>query len=224
MSDQGATPAGWYHAPGDPDGTQRYWDGSQWTGEPQPVASAPPPAGGAPPPTPGAPYPGAVAANPEYDAQLGVTLANPGMRIVARFIDGLLMGLASFIIGLIFGLGTIGLGGDYSFGAVVVVSVLSAAIYFGYEYLMLNSSSATLGKMAFGFKVIREDGQPLDSNSVTMRAGVWGVVTLVANVVPILGSLISLVFIVTCIVFLFSKPRHQDVPDLVAKTVVITTR
>ena len=213
MTDQGATPPGWYHAPGDPDGTQRYWDGAAWTGEPQPVASAPPP---------GAAYPGAV--NPEYDAQLGVTLANPGMRIVARFIYGLLMGVISFFIGLVFGLGSIGLGGDYSFGAVVVVSVLSAAVYFGYEYLMLNSSSATLGKKVFGFKVIREDGQPLDSNSVMMRAGVWGVVTLVANVVPVLGSLLSLVFIVTCIVFLFSKPQHQDVPDLVAKTVVITTR
>ncbi len=222
MSDQGTTPPGWYHVPGDPPDTQRYWDGAAWTGEPQPVASAPPAGGLAPPPAPGAAYPGAV--NPEYDAQLGVPLANPGMRIVARFIDGLIMGVASFVIGLFFGLGSIGLGGDYSFGAVVIVSVLSAAIYFGYEYLMLNSSGATLGKMVFGFKVIREDGQPLDSNSVTMRAGVWGVVTLVANVVPVLGSLLSLVFIVTCIVFLFSKPRHQDVPDLVAKTVVIATR
>lgn len=222
MTDQGATPAGWYHAPGDPEGTQRYWDGSQWTGEPQPVASAPPPGGAAPPPATGAGYPGA--ANPEYDAQLGVTLANPGMRIVARFIDGLLMGLASFLIGLAFGLGSIGLGGDYSFGAVLIVSVLSAAVYFAYEYFMLNSSGATLGKMAFGFKIIREDGQPLDSNSVMMRAGVWGVVTLIANGVPFLGSLLSLVFIVTCVVFLFSRPRHQDIPDLVAKTVVITTR
>ncbi len=224
MADQGATPPGWYHAPGDPPDTQRYWDGAAWTGEPQPVASAPPAGGFAPPPAPGAPYPGAVAANPEYDAQLGVTLANPGLRIVARFIDGLIMGLASFLIGLIFGLGSIGLTGDYSFGAVAIVSVLSAAVYFGYEYLMLSSSSATLGKMAFGFKVLREDGQPLDSNSITMRAGVWGGVTLVANLIPILGSLVSLVFIVTCVVFLFSKPRHQDVPDLVAKTVVITTK
>ena len=78
--------------------------------------------------------------------------------------------------------------------------------------------------MAFGFKVLREDGQPLDSNSITMRAGVWGGVTLVANLIPVLGSLLSLAFVVTCIVFLFSKPRHQDVPDLVAKTVVIATK
>ena len=44
---------GWYNAAGDPAGTQRYWDGSQWLGdavyEPtgiQPVASVPPPAPG----------------------------------------------------------------------------------------------------------------------------------------------------------------------------------
>lgn len=29
-----ATPAGWYHAAGDPVGTQRYWDGTAWQGQP----------------------------------------------------------------------------------------------------------------------------------------------------------------------------------------------
>ena len=28
---------GWYHADGDPPGTQRYWDGMTWQGDPQPV-------------------------------------------------------------------------------------------------------------------------------------------------------------------------------------------
>ncbi len=50
MTNTGGTPAGWYHAPGDPEGTQRYWDGAQWIGDPQavpqqpqaPVASQPP--------------------------------------------------------------------------------------------------------------------------------------------------------------------------------------
>jgi hypothetical protein len=36
MSDTGnERPAGWYYAEGDPDGTQRYWDGSAWQGGPQ---------------------------------------------------------------------------------------------------------------------------------------------------------------------------------------------
>ena len=33
----GYRPAGWYHAQGDPPGTQRYWDGSAWQSDPQPV-------------------------------------------------------------------------------------------------------------------------------------------------------------------------------------------
>lgn len=47
MTNTGGTPAGWYHAPGDPEGTQRYWDGAQWIGEPQ-TQQATPPAAGAP--------------------------------------------------------------------------------------------------------------------------------------------------------------------------------
>lgn len=41
---------GWYHAEGDPPGTQRYWDGELWQGEPTFVSAAPiaPGAGGAP--------------------------------------------------------------------------------------------------------------------------------------------------------------------------------
>jgi uncharacterized membrane protein YhaH (DUF805 family) len=33
-----STPPGWYYADGDPLGSQRYWDGSQWQGGPQPAA------------------------------------------------------------------------------------------------------------------------------------------------------------------------------------------
>lgn len=42
MTNQGSSqPAGWYYAAGDPPGTHRYWDGTQWQGAPQPVAAAP---------------------------------------------------------------------------------------------------------------------------------------------------------------------------------------
>lgn len=56
MTNTGGTPAGWYYAPGDPEGTQRYWDGAQWIGEPQAVQQQPAPAA-APEPTPAAPEP-----------------------------------------------------------------------------------------------------------------------------------------------------------------------
>ncbi len=54
MTNTGGTPAGWYYAPGDPEGTQRYWDGAQWIGEPQPVPQQPAPAA-TPDPAPAAP-------------------------------------------------------------------------------------------------------------------------------------------------------------------------
>jgi uncharacterized RDD family membrane protein YckC len=57
MTNTGGTPAGWYYAPGDPEGTQRYWDGAQWIGEPQMVPQQPAPAA-----TPEAPP-----AAPDYD-------------------------------------------------------------------------------------------------------------------------------------------------------------
>ena len=38
-----STPPGWYAAEGDPPGTQRWWDGNQWVGEPQPIPSSPTP-------------------------------------------------------------------------------------------------------------------------------------------------------------------------------------
>lgn len=42
--------AGWFHAEGDPPGTQRYWDGGAWQGEPTSTPSPQPPAPQTPPP------------------------------------------------------------------------------------------------------------------------------------------------------------------------------
>jgi len=59
------TPAGWYHGEGDPPGTQRYWNGSEWVGEPVlQVPPGPPPGGQAGTMPPPAPY--GVAAAPGF--------------------------------------------------------------------------------------------------------------------------------------------------------------
>jgi len=48
------TAQGWYHATGDPEGTQRYWDGNQWVGEPRTATQPVAPVGDAPPAEAGA--------------------------------------------------------------------------------------------------------------------------------------------------------------------------
>lgn len=49
MTTPPATPPGWYPDPSGP-GSQRYWDGSQWTGQTAPLAGAGMAAGGPIPP------------------------------------------------------------------------------------------------------------------------------------------------------------------------------
>ncbi len=87
MSDANAqTPPGWYYAAGDPPGTQRYWDGAQWQGGPQPVAGSGPGGGGS------------------GGAQLG----GPGQRILARIVDFLVLVIPIGIVLGIFGQGYFG--------------------------------------------------------------------------------------------------------------------
>lgn len=61
MTDGNFQPPGWYHGAGDPPGTQRYWDGEIWVGEP--VA--------APTPAPGPFGPGTPPAPTHYPEQSG---------------------------------------------------------------------------------------------------------------------------------------------------------
>ncbi len=81
MSEFGATssatqPPGWYYAEGDPPGTHRYWDGTQWTGGPQLVQVG---------------YAGA-SATPQF-----VKSASVGPRILAWLMD-LAMAFAPLIV------------------------------------------------------------------------------------------------------------------------------
>jgi uncharacterized RDD family membrane protein YckC len=88
------------------------------------------------------------------------------IRVVARLIDGIAVGIAQAFIALLF-FGT--------FGAQFLPSVtrsapsrlrmsfqlLSYAIAIAYETVLLRYQGATLGKMALGLKVVRSNGESL---------------------------------------------------------------
>ncbi len=76
MAERPTQTPGWYYAQGDPPGTHRYWDGVQWQGGPQPVATT------------------AAALTADMNA-------SPGKRFVAALIDyGILVGI--YVVGTIF--------------------------------------------------------------------------------------------------------------------------
>ncbi|WP_420452042.1 RDD family protein [Ilumatobacter sp.] len=233
MTNTGGTPEGWYHAPGDPDGTQRYWDGSRWVGEPQMSAPStppppPPPSGSssAPPPPPSgssSPPPGYVA----YGQGSGqpTNLASPGQRIGARVIDWILWLIVSIVFAVVFGAGAIATGDsdDISFAASAAAGLLAGVIVVAYEVLMVSSRQATLGKMALNLKVVNEDGSAPDVTVALKRMSVY-IASVLLGLIPLLGVLASLAAVVVgvvSLVFLFTDDRNQAVWDKIADTLVV---
>jgi len=212
-------PAGWYHAQGDPPDTKRYWDGSQWVGEPQ-VTGVAAPMGG------------------PNDAPMS-NLASAGKRIGARLIDNILMlvifgGLASALVlpSMDFDAITTAMenGTDIpesalpSGGAAAGAGVAFVLLPFLWELLWHGVASATPGKLLFGMRIARMEapGEALGWGAGAKRAllRAAGLLTLV----PLVGLIMYLVWLgvtVVSLVFLSSDNNRQTVMDKVASTIVV---
>jgi len=212
-------PAGWYHAQGDPPETKRYWDGSQWVGEPQ-VTGVAAPLGG---PTGGG-----------FD-----NLASAGKRIGARLVDNLLMlivfgGVAAALVlpSMDFDAITTAMenGTDIpesalpGFESTLAVGIAFVLMPFLWELLWHGMASATPGKLLFGMRIVRIDapgealGWAAGAKRALLRAA--GILTIV----PLVGLLMYLVWLgvtVVSLVFLSSDKNRQTVMDKVAKTIVV---
>lgn len=138
MSDS-PQPPGWYYAQGDPPDTQRYWDGSQWQGGPQPV-----PAGGA------------VGAAGGAMSTATTRNAQPGQRFIAYIIDFLLV-IAVYVVGLV--LAAIGGAISDSLGAILsLLTGLAALGVIAYNSVyMQGTTGQTFGKKQQGIKLISSE-------------------------------------------------------------------
>jgi uncharacterized RDD family membrane protein YckC len=145
-------PPGWYHAQGDPPGTHRYWDGSQWQGGPQPVAQTP----------------SGSAFNPAMPG-LGHNPAEYGQRVVAYLIDlaaFLAIFVAGFILSAILGAVSDVLG--------LLASLLTFAAYIAFFVwnfvLQQGATGQTIGKKQQGIKLVADaTGQPVGGGMAFVR-------------------------------------------------------
>lgn len=171
MSDSGSTPPGWYHAQGDPEGTQRYWDGGQWVGSPQPAVGTPV---------------GTYAAQPLLG---GGTPAQLGDRVVAYLIDfGLTFAVAvvSIIVAAI--LGAV----NDTLGALGVLLYLVAIVGFSFWNIIVRQGQTgqTLGKAQKNIKLVAlSNGQPVGIGGAVLRALVATAFGLLCGVGQILDLL-----------------------------------
>lgn len=193
MSDTGQQPAGWYYAQGDPPGTQRYWDGTQWQGGPQPVA------GGA-----GFPAAGGAGSQP---------LSSAGKRIGARIIDVLIWSIVSFILAAIFG---VSLTSTEISGSSFFAGLIGALFVVAYETWFVANQGGTPGKLALGMKVIRQDGAEMDTATAFKRIAIY-----LVGIVPAIGGVITFIVGVISFVLLFTDSSRQAVWDKIATTVVV---
>lgn len=156
MSDGGTSqPAGWYYAQGDPPGTQRYWDGSQWVGGPQAAQGSPEPAGFG---QFGAAGYGGSATPAEWVTRLLAYLIDAGIMFVGYIVVTIvanIIGAASSSLGTIVGL----------------VGTLALLGFWVWNFVILQGGSGqTIGKQRMGIKLIADStGQPVGAGMAFVR-------------------------------------------------------
>jgi uncharacterized RDD family membrane protein YckC len=152
-------------------------------------------------------------------------LAAPGMRVVARALDGVILGLINFLVALIV-LGTDdsagfgGFGGDAEFWELYLVSLIGVAIAFVWDAVLTRMYGGTPMKLAFGLRVVRADnGRQVEWSHAITRWAIPG--AFAAIPIPLLPGLLGFVVVVISLVYIFTKPLRQAVWDQVAKTLVV---
>lgn len=191
-------PPGWYPAQGDPPGTHRFWDGTQWQGGPQPISG--------PGPTPTAAGGGASG-----------DLAGPGQRVLARLIDLVIWFVIALVFAVVVGGGASNVGTEAS-GASFIAGLLSTLVIAGIEVWFVANKGGTPGKMVLNLRVADEatGTSPVDYKTSGMR-----VIPLVLGIIPVVGGCISLIIGIISLVLLFTDAKRQTVWDKIAKTVVV---
>jgi uncharacterized RDD family membrane protein YckC len=181
-----------------------------------------------PPPPPPPMPPGYTPYTPQPGgAGGGRPLASAWMRILARFLDGVIVSIAAGAVGAAIVLsdgatgGFAGFGGNMTTGQRFGIGLFGVVVGFLYEALTTKVWGGTPMKLAFGMKVVRAaDGAPVGWNESLIR---WGVPALI-GVIPILGVVAGLIIFIINLIFLFTDKLRQTIWDKIAKTIVVTTR
>lgn len=192
---------GHYHAEGDPEGTVRYWDGSQWEGGPIPAPPGSP--GMAPPP----PDFSGMAPPPAVDTG---RFADVGVRLAANVIDFIINVVATVLLVLVFSAGN---SVNVGFTGAAFITLIAFGIY----TFILGQYGGTPGKLVVGLRVTTADGTTPPGFSVAAKRNAPYLITIL----PFLGALVILVVLIVSIVFVSNDAERRSVFDRVGDTRVV---
>ena len=151
---------------------------------------------------------------PQYGyGQAATAYASVWIRFVALLIDGLILFAVLGIIIVGFGALIAAVAQNSSGVAVglgLILDLIIILISFGYFAYMEATQGGTFGKKVLGLRIVKVDGGPIGWNDAIIR-------TLLRIVDNFFFGLVGFI----CIL---SSEKKQRVGDMVAKTIVITTR
>lgn len=127
-------------------------------------------------------------------------LASIGRRLLAYFVDSILLNVVNSLLGFVLGLAT-AKSTDSSPGFILFSVLLSIVLIVGYDALFTAARGQTLGKMALRIKVVSEDGSDVSTGQAWGRA--------FAKLIPF-----------AVVVALFNKER-KGLHDMLARTRVV---
>jgi uncharacterized RDD family membrane protein YckC len=164
------------------------------------------------------PRPGPYGQGPYGPPGPDPTLADPGSRLLARIIDGIICGavIVVFVVGSVViqhVVAPASLEGPDSAGT-IAGGVVRLVVMFGgpfvYEWVMLARSGATVGKRIMKVRVVRVDRGPISGGRAAGRTAAL----LVFGFLPCVGLLNELWL-------LWDRPLQQCLHDKVVTTVVV---
>jgi uncharacterized RDD family membrane protein YckC len=135
--------------------------------------------------------------------------AGLGVRIGARLLDFLIVGIPASIL-----LGILGLG--FAFGDTWVSSAVVSLLWFGYFVFFESNSGATVGKKLLNLRVVVADGTN-PSLEVAAKRNVW----MLFGLIPLIGGILSFVATIVIIVTISSNPDSRGKHDEFAGTAVM---
>lgn len=214
---QGQAPQ--YPPYGAPSGQQGGHYGQQQTGWGQPM--------------PGGGYTSTVAGPTTPDGQ---PIAGWGMRLVARILDAIIVGVVGSVLSSVVVPGFFDNYTDWVTSGTTTAampaelasefmkfSLIIAVLGFAYELLMLKFVGATVGKLATGLRVrLRDEPGPLSWGTSAIRAAVWQGPSLLSMVQTL--SYVTALFNLLNGLWPLWDSKKQSLNDKFAKTNVVRTR
>jgi uncharacterized RDD family membrane protein YckC len=135
--------------------------------------------------------------------------ATLGVRIGARLLDTLLVGIPATIVLAILGLGT-GFGMRGWIGNAIV-----SLLWFGYFVWFESNRGATLGKRLLNLRVVAVDGG-LPSMEAAAKRNVW----MLFGLIPVVGGLLWVVAVIVITITISSNADNRGYHDTFAGTAV----